>query len=75
MSEPYPRTIEPGVSNLLVCLPSDNPIAGDTMSAVPANEIQRNCGKPDARNPLRTLAEAHAADSKKVCSFASGDGR
>jgi hypothetical protein len=45
------------------------------MSAVPANEIQRNCGKPDARNPLRTLAEAHAADSKKVCSFASGDGR
>ncbi len=73
MSEPYPRTIEPGVSNLLVCLPSDNPIAGDAMPAAPANEIQRNCGKPDARNPLRTLAEARAADSKK--GFASGDGR
>jgi hypothetical protein len=74
MSEAYPRTIEPKVSNLLACQ-SDNPIAGDAMSAAPANEIQRNCGKPDARNPLRTLAEARAADSKKVCSFRSGDGR
>jgi hypothetical protein len=45
------------------------------MSAVPTNEIQRNCCKPDARNPLRTLAEPRAADTKQVCSFASGDGR
>jgi len=34
------------------------------MSAVPAKEVQRNCGKPDARNPPRTLAKTRAADSK-----------
>jgi hypothetical protein len=45
------------------------------MSAVPASEIQRNCCKPDARNPLRTLAGTRAADTKQVGSFGAGDGR
>jgi hypothetical protein len=72
MSEPYPRTIEPRVSKLLVSLPSDNPIAGDAMSAARANEFQRNCGK--LTREIAAPWRSRAVDSK-LCSFALGNGR
>jgi len=76
MSEAYPRTIEPKVSNLLACQ-SDNPIAGDTMSAVPANPAQlRQARRAKIRYaPWRKLAPPTARRSAASRREAADEGQ
>jgi hypothetical protein len=55
MSGANPRTIEAAVPLLLVSLPIDDPIAGDQMSTSPTNQIERNRGTADRKNPVASL--------------------
>jgi hypothetical protein len=59
---------------LLVSCYSEEPIAGDEMSTIPAKESDRNRGEPHGRNLVCVPPANHTCDGKEVCCFASGGG-
>ena len=75
MSGANPRTIEAAVPLLLVSLPIDDPIAGDQMSAIPTNQIERSRGTADRQNPVCARADDERETLHTLSLYAAKSGR